>query len=136
MNKLINKGIIFCLILFFVSCSKDTEDKLEGKWQLREVSVNGQVEKVDTVFYNFQTVLFMYQIYDKATDKYSHIYGFKTLEENNKLSLEMNSPADSIPIFLLKTDWDSKIKDFVIDKVSGSQLILTSGAKRYTFRKY
>jgi hypothetical protein len=129
--------MLFSALLFvFAACSKDAEDKLEGKWQLREVSVNGQTEKIDTVFYNFQTSLFMYQLYDKATNSYSHIYGFKTLEEPGRLLLEMNSPAESIPAFLLKTDWESKAKDFRIEKVSGSRLVLSSEDKHYIFRRF
>ena len=34
--------IAFCVILF-VSCSKDTESKLFGKWQLQKVEASGNV---------------------------------------------------------------------------------------------
>lgn len=43
--------IAFCVILF-VSCSKDTESKLFGKWQLQKVEANGDVQNVDTVYFN------------------------------------------------------------------------------------
>ena len=34
--------IAFCVILF-VSCSKDTESKLFGKWQLQKVEASGKL---------------------------------------------------------------------------------------------
>ena len=45
--------IAFCVILF-VSCSKDTESKLFGKWQLQKVEASGDVQNVDTVYFNFE----------------------------------------------------------------------------------
>ena len=54
--------IAFCVILF-VSCSKDTESKLFGKWQLQKVEASGNVQKVDTVYCNYEHSLFMNQVY-------------------------------------------------------------------------
>ena len=53
--------IAFCVILF-VSCSKDTESKLFGKWQLQKVEASGDVQNVDTVYFNFELSLFIYQV--------------------------------------------------------------------------
>ena len=49
--------IAFCVILF-VSCSKDTESKLFGKWQLQKVEASGNVQNVDTVYFNFEHSLY------------------------------------------------------------------------------
>lgn len=127
--------ISLCLATVLTACSKDTEDKLEGKWQLREVTAGGITEKVDTVFYNFQTSVFMLQVYDKASDKYSHIYGMNTLQDNN-ISIQWVSHADSILVFLPLTDWESSQRTFSIEKVTGSRLILSDDGKQYTFRKF
>ena len=63
--------IAFCVILF-VSCSKDTESKLFGKWQLQKVEANGDVQNVDTVYFNFEHSLFMYQVYVTEIDSFRH----------------------------------------------------------------
>mgnify|MGYP002226006844 CR=1 FL=1 len=60
---------ITCFVVALVSCNK-VEHKLEGKWQLKTVEANGVVQTVDTVWYNFQTSLFEYQLYDPAKDVY------------------------------------------------------------------
>ena len=45
--------IAFCVILL-ASCSKDTGSKLFGKWQLQKVEASGDVQNVDTVYFNFE----------------------------------------------------------------------------------
>lgn len=125
-----------CTILLVVSCGDDFENKLEGKWQLQKVEANGQVHQVDTVWYNFQTSLFMYQIYIPATDSFRYTYGYRTFEKDNQLLLELNSYAQPVEKFLPFTDWTSATRLFTIDKCTTKQLILSSEGKQYIFRKF
>lgn len=121
-----------------LSCSKDTEDKLHGKWQLRQVvEADGHAQTVDTVFYNFQTSLFMYLIAfpSEGPDVYRHAYGFSTPEGDNRLLLQLQDPQP-IANFLPYTDWTSAERSFTIEKLTGSELILVSGEQRYIFHKY
>lgn len=122
----------------FSSCNKDEDDKLEGKWQLRQVETEGQIVKVDTVFYNFQTSLFMFQIARPSSNGMRHRYGFKDLEGENTLVLELDESDPNNPLsnFLPHTDWDSAKEVFTIEKLTGSQLILNRNNKRYIFRKF
>lgn len=122
--------------LLLAACENDTEHKLEGKWQLQQVETNGEVIEADTVFYNFQNTLFMYQIYQPATDSILFRYGYNTLEEENKLTLQLEQYPNSLDKFLPYTDWNSKTRVFAIEKLSGRQLILDSEGKRYIFRKF
>lgn len=88
--------IAFCVILF-VSCSKDTESKLFGKWQLQKVEASGNVQNVDTVYFNFEHSLFMYQVYVTEIDSFRHQYGYNTLEGEKTLLLELeNNPGRSV----------------------------------------
>ena len=61
MNKM-KYWMIAAVTILMAACSNDTEHKLEGKWQLQQVEANGDVIQADTVFYNFQNILFMYQL--------------------------------------------------------------------------
>ena len=109
--------IAFCVILF-VSCSKDTESKLFGKWQLQKVEASGNVQNVDTVYFNFEHSLFMYQVYEKT------------------LLLELENNPGPISKFLPYTDWNSSKQTYTIDKLESKQLILSREGKTYTFRKF
>ncbi|MDR1200682.1 MAG: lipocalin-like domain-containing protein [Tannerellaceae bacterium] len=132
MNNLLIAGFLSICLVGFVACSKDTDDKLDGKWQMQQIEANNNVQKVDTIFYNFQTSLFQYQIYNSGANAYPSRYGFKTIKGDKELLLELEANND----FLKQTDWTSKERIFTIEKVTATTLILTSEGKRYTFRKF
>lgn len=123
-------------LLFFASCSSDIGDRLEGKWQIQEIEADGRVQKVDTIYYNFQTSLFMYQIYRPSSDSYGHCYGFKMMETKNQVLLELTDYGTIAKQFLAQTDWESTSRRFVVEEVTGKRLVLTDGGKRYTFRRF
>ena len=110
---------ITCFVVALVSCNK-VEHKLEGKWQLKTVEANGVVQTVDTVWYNFQTSLFEYQLYDPAKDVYRTNFGYKT-------SLEQ---------FMRYTDWTSPKQTFTIEQSSVTNLVMSCEGRTYTFKKF
>ncbi len=129
-------GLFLLLLLLFTACSKDTDDKLEGKWQLRQVTVEGTIIPVDTVWYNFQNNLFSYQLYNTSTKAYRQQYGFKTIT-GKQLLLELDHYPIPNTEFLPLTDWDDVKRTFSITKLDASDLILTDDAgKTYTFHKF
>ena len=128
--------VVICSFLLITACSKDTQSKLYGKWQLQEVEVNGVVEKVDTVYFNFQQDLFMYQIYQPQTQAYSYRYGYDIMEGEHTVHLELINDPGPLSSFLPLTDWSSAKRTYTIDKVSNKQLIMYSEGKTYTFRKF
>ncbi|MDH6304429.1 hypothetical protein M2459_001162 [Parabacteroides sp. PF5-5] len=123
--------VCVALILFGAACSDENEDKLAGKWQMQEIESNGTYQKVDTIYYNFLTSLFQYQIYSPTSNSYNVVYGYKTLNDNKELLLEMEDAS-----LLPHTDWTTTQRTFTIEKISNSQLILDSEGRRYTFRKF
>lgn len=123
-------------ILLVASCHNDTVHKLEGKWQLQQVEANGDLIEADTVFYNFQNTLFMYQVYIPADDRYVLQQGFNTIKDEEQLILEFANDPRPANEFLQYTDWTSVTRTFTIEKVNGKQLILNSEGKRYIFRKF
>ena len=108
---------------------------LEGKWQLNQIESEGNVATVDTIWYNFQTTLFQYQIYDRSSDSYRYSYGYN-FYEGDQLTLQLLSDPRPVQEFLPYTDWTEATRDFTVEKVSNTQLILSSEGKRYVFKKY
>lgn len=134
--KKMKYGLIAAVALLWAACSKDTEHKLEGKWQLQQVEANGEIIQADTVFYNFQNILFMYQVYLAEFDSVSYQYGYSTVEDENAITLELSNTPRLATDFLSRTDWNSKTRTFTIEKLNGKELILDSEGKRYLFRKF
>lgn len=117
-------------------CDNSLEQKLEGKWQLKEVRrPEGQVERVDTVWYNFQTSLFEYQLYVPALDSMRNLYGYKTLLGADSLELELISYFNTTQNFLPLTDWSAPKRLFRIVEQRGNRLVLESDGKEYHFKK-
>lgn len=134
-----NIAVVICLLLLLASCSKDTEDKLMGKWQLKEVvDPQGDIQRVDTVWYNFQTSIFMYLIYEPSSGEYAYrrSYGYNRVEEDNRLWIQLISDPQPVNEFLEYTDWSSAQQTFIIEKLSRKDLILSSDNKQYIFRKF
>jgi len=134
MNKRI--GLLLSLLAIFLwsACDSHTTE-FEGKWQLAEIEYAGNVTPVDTVWYNFQTSLFQYQIYDRTTDQYLAVHGYHTYE-NGILSLDLFQSTEDERNFLERTDWDSAQRSFSVEEISREKLILSDDGKRYIFRKF
>ena len=117
-------------------CDNSLEQQLEGKWQLKEVrQPEGQMERVDTVWYNFQTSLFEYQLYVPALDSMRNLYGYKTLLGADSLELELISYFNTTQDFLPLTDWSAPKRLFRIVEQRGDRLVLESDGKEYHFKK-
>ena len=123
-------------LLSLIACGDSLERQLEGKWQLKTVEQNGQIETVDTVWYNFQNSLFEYQVYVPAIDRVRNMYGYKTLVDDQHLELELVSYFITIKDFLPITDWSAPKRTFQIEESTGSRLTLSSEGKTYIFKKY
>lgn len=130
-----NLVIAVCLLLL-ASCSNDLETKLNGKWQLQQVEADGIVQHVDTIFFNFQHSLFMFQVYNPATEAEHVSFGFNAIEGENRLLLELTDNPSPVSNFLQYTDWTSGKRTYTIEKSTRKDLILFSDDKRYTFRKF
>jgi hypothetical protein len=123
-------------LLLCASCEADLSDRLDGRWQMQTIESDGTVEHIDTIYYNFQTSLFMYQIYSPANDSYSHCYGFKTIEPDNRILVELTAYPAASAQFIHRTDWESTTRRFVVEQLSASRLVLESDGKRYVFRRF
>ncbi|MDR1357704.1 MAG: lipocalin-like domain-containing protein [Tannerellaceae bacterium] len=134
----IGKKVIFYMaaLSLLASCTSDIGDRLDGKWQLQQVETEGKVEKLDTIYYNFQTSLFMYQIYNPATDAFSHCYGFKVMETKKQVMLELTNYSVSLNKFLPQTDWETPTRRFIVEELTDKRLVMKGDDRRYTFRRF
>ncbi|WP_075557417.1 MULTISPECIES: lipocalin-like domain-containing protein [Parabacteroides] len=128
--------LIAAVAIIMAACNDDIEHKLEGKWQLQQVEADGEVILADTVFYNFQNVLFMYQVYLPDSNMYVLQHGFNTLKDENQLTLELSNVPRQATNFIKYTDWKETVRTFTIEESNRKHLILNSEGKRYTFRKF
>jgi hypothetical protein len=131
---------VTCSLLFLISCDKlfvgvsGKEVDLQGKWQM---------DNADTVYYNFQNNLFMYQIY-QTKGNMSMIYGYYTLYGDTAIDLRLLSEyANGISLDYLgwdtlhsATGQDTIFKAFKIDELTNKKLTLHSNNGKESFHKF
>ena len=130
---------VICSLVCLVSCDKifvyisGKEADLQGKWQ---------IDNADTIYYNFQNSLFLYQIYLKE-DKISSAQGYYTLYDDTALELRLLRKYSSSSLNLIgwdtlhsSTDQDTIFKRYTIDKFTKKQLILSSNDEKSSFHKF
>ena len=130
---------VTCACLFFISCDKlfldlsGKDAELLGKWQM---------DGADTVYYNFQNNIFLYQIYQKKGE-ISQAYGYYTLYRDTGLDVRLLREYASLQLDYLGWDTlhsvtgqDTIFKAFRIEKLSNKELILSSDEGKASFHKF
>lgn len=122
------------LLLSVVAFCSDDEDKLTGKWQLRQYELpDGTVQKEDSVFYNFQKGSFsaICLLEDKT---YHTFFGLYSLQDD-KIYIILR-PEENIDLCKQYLQWDELGRTFQIEELSSSTLQLRSEDIVSVFRKY
>jgi len=134
---------IVLLLLLFTACDKYKNYRLDGMWQLKTVvDVNGNENKVDTVFYSFQReVMFSVTILENPEfAKFPPFYGYMDMLSDNKIHLVINNSADesNVAWFLSLSGWSAADVTFDIKEYNGKNLVLfdSGNGKTYTFKKF
>ena len=130
---------VTCSLLFLISCDSifvhisGKEADLQGKWQM---------DNADTVYYNFQNDLFLYQIYRKK-GAMSSVNGYYVLYGDTVLDLRLLREYSSSSLDYLgwdtlfsSTGRDTIFKTFKIEKLTNKQLILNSNNGKMSFHKF
>jgi hypothetical protein len=130
---------VVCIFFFLVSCDeiilkvKGKEADLQGKWQM---------DNADTVYYNFQKSLFMYQIRQKK-DHISSAYGYYILHGDTAIDLKLLTEYSSDNLDHLGWDTlyaanrqDTVFKSFKIEKLTNKKLVLSTDGKVVSFHKF
>ena len=122
------------LLLSVVASCSDDEDKLTGKWQLRQYELpDGTVQKEDSVFYNFQKGSFsaICLLEDKT---YHTFFGLYSLQDD-KVYIILR-PEENIDLCKQYLQWDELGRTFQIEELSSSTLQLRFEDIVSVFRKY
>jgi len=130
---------VTCALLFFVACDKvfvgvsGKEAELQGKWQN---------DDADSIYYNFQNSLFLYQIY-LTKGEMSQVYGYYSLYGDTGLEIRLLREYSSFPLDYLgwdtlysATSQDTIYKAFKIEKLTTKELILSSDSGKMSFHKF
>lgn len=121
-------GLVCLLLLLLSGCSKGFDDRLRGKWQLREYIKEAESKAFDQVFYNFSRQVLLIQ--DKGTETFGQFF-----QEGDSLILELPD-HDKVPEVFTQFGWEATVERVAIRKLSRSKLELSRGDKYWILRKF
>ncbi len=129
----------FCALIFsflmlsMVACS-DEDSQITGKWQLRQYEYpNGDVQKVDSVFYNFQKGTFS-AICINNSGGYDTFFGrYALLSDKISINLLDGYEGETFEKYL---NWEDGVRVFTIINLTSKQLLLGYNDSLSVFRKY
>lgn len=123
------KIISICLLLLSLSgCSKGFDDRLRGKWQLREYIQGAETAEFNQVFYNFSRQVLLIQAPGGGA------YG-QFFQEGDSLILELPD-HDKVPEVFTQFGWEATVERVAIRKLSRSKLELSRGDRYWILRKF
>jgi hypothetical protein len=109
------------------------EADLQGKWQM---------DNADTVYYNFQNKLFLYQIY-REKNQMSDVYGYYTMQGDTAVNIQLLRSLASFPLDHLGWDTlhtsdgnDMIYQLFKIKQLTSKKMILSSDRESISFHKF
>jgi hypothetical protein len=121
------------------ACSDEISHKVEGYWKLQQVvSPDGDIQKVDTIFYGFQKqTAFSFTVLVSPDAMYQYYaYGYLYFPESNKIRIKMELNSDNLDAFLQYSGWSSSDETFLID-INGNKMRLVDSKERtFYFIKY
>lgn len=118
-----------CLLLLLLSgCSKGFDDRLRGKWQLREYIQGTESTAFDQVFYNFSRQVLWIQA--PGASAYGQFF-----QEGDSLILELPD-NDKVPAAFTSFGWESTVERVAIRKLSSSRLELSRGDQYWILHKF
>ncbi|MGL5786764.1 MAG: lipocalin-like domain-containing protein [Bacteroidales bacterium] len=127
-NNLMKIISIFLLLVCISGCSKGFDDRLRGKWQLREYIHGTESAEFNQVFYNFSRQVL--QIQAPGASAYGQFF-----QEGDSLILELPD-HDQVPEAFTQFGWESTVERVAIRKLSRSKLELSRGDQYWVLRKF
>lgn len=126
-NKYTKLGLACLLLLCISGCSKGFDDRLRGKWQLREYIQGTESKDFNQVFYNFSRQVLWIQ---SPGSTYGQFF-----QEGDSLILELPD-HEQLPEVFRQFGWESPVERVAIRKFSRSKLELSRGDKYWILRKF
>lgn len=130
------KYIFLFVILFLLSCSKDNDAKLEGRWQATTIESPRHSLYTDSLFWSFDKGVCEIQTLQRENIHYSEqIYANYLIEED---SIKISIPNKFLYLANKNKylDWNTQERKFAIREITLKSLKLSVNDTIYSFRKY
>ncbi len=124
------------ILLLLISCSKDEEAKLEGRWQVTAIESPRHNIQTDSLFWSFDSGVCEIQTLQASSPHYAEqIYANYLLEDN---LVRISIPNNYLYLATQNRylDWNTSERKFEIRELTAKSLKLSVNDTIYSFRKY
>ena len=132
----IKYSLFLLLLTIFISCSKDDESKLEGRWQGTTIESPRHRVQSDSLFWSFDRGVCEIQTLRASNPHYAEqIYANYLLEDN---LVRISIPNNYLYLATQNRylDWSTPERKFEIRELTNNSLKLSINDTIYSFRKY
>ena len=128
--------ILSFVFLSLISCSKDNDAKLEGRWQATSIVSAVHSLYTDSLFWSFDSGVCKIQTLQASNPHYAQqIYANYLIVED---SIKISIPTQYMDMAKANRylDWKTSMRKFAIRELTSKSLKLSVNDTVYSFRKY
>ena len=130
------KHIVILFSILFLSCSKDNEVKIEGRWQTTSIESPRHSLYTDSLFWSFDMGVCELQTLKASNPHYAEqIYGSYLINEDS-IRISISSDYYYMAKQNKYLDWNTQERKFAIRELTLKSLKLSVNDTIYSFRKY
>ena len=130
------KHIVILFSILFLSCSKDNEVKIEGRWQTTSIESPRHSLYTDSLFWSFDMGVCELQTLKASNPHYAEqIYGSYLINEDS-IRISISSDYYYMAKQNKYLDWNTQERKFAIREITLKSLKLSVNDTIYSFRKY
>lgn len=130
------KHIVILFSILFLSCSKDNDAKLEGRWQTTSIESPRHSLYTDSLFWSFDMGVCEMQTLKASNPHYAEqIYGSYLINDDS-IRISISTDYYYIAKQNKYLDWNTPQRKFAIRELTSKSLKLSVNDTIYSFRKY
>ena len=128
--------ILFFVSLLSVSCSRDNDAKIEGRWQTTSIESPRHSLYTDSLFWSFDMGVCEMQTLKASNPHYAEqIYGSYLINDDS-IRISISSDYYYMAKQNKYLDWNTQERKFAIREITLKSLKLSVNDTIYSFRKY
>lgn len=131
-----HKYYLIVLLVFFLSCTKDNDAKLEGRWQTTIIESPQHILETDSLFWSFDSGVCEIQTLRNSYPHYAEQIFANYILYSDSIKISVPEKYINIAKRNRYLDWKTAERKFAIRELSSKSLTLSVNDTIYSFRKY
>ncbi len=124
------------LLVLFISCSQDNDEKIEGRWQATSIESPRHSLYTDSLYWSFDKGVCEIQTLLASNAHFTEQIFANFVIYSDSIKIELYSKHVNIAKRNKYLDWNTQQRKFAIRELTSKSLKLSVNDTIYSFRKY